>query len=103
MTPAELRTLLDAVGEGRLAADAAHTRLLAELRDLPFEDLGFARVDHHRAIRQGFPEVILGPGKTVDQIVTIALRIVERGHPLLVTRLDPLAAPEVVAAVPDAE
>jgi NCAIR mutase (PurE)-related protein len=88
MTPAELRALLDAVGEGRLTAADAHNRLLAELRERPFEDLGFARVDHHRAIRQGFPEVILGLGKTPDQIVTIARRIVDRGHPLLVTRTD---------------
>ena len=103
MTPAELRTLLDAVSEGHLAADAAHTRLLEAMRDQPFEDLGFARVDHHRAIRQGFPEVILGLGKTVDQIITIALRIVDRGHPLLVTRIEAAAAREVIAAVPDAE
>ena len=88
MTPAELRTLLDAVGEGRITTDNAHDRLLAELRERPFEDLGFARVDHHRAVRQGFPEVILGLGKTPDQIVTIAERIVARGQPLLVTRAD---------------
>jgi NCAIR mutase (PurE)-related protein len=102
MTPAELRTLLDAVGDGRLSADAAHQRLLAELRDQPFEDLGFARVDHHRAIRQGFPEVILGLGKTPDQIATIASRIVDRGHPLLVTRLDEATARQVQDAIPDA-
>jgi pyridinium-3,5-biscarboxylic acid mononucleotide synthase len=88
MTPAELRILLDAVGEGRITTEHAHDRLLAELRDRPFEDLGFARVDHHRPVRQGFPEVILGLGKTPDQIVTIAERIVARGQPLLVTRAD---------------
>jgi NCAIR mutase (PurE)-related protein len=103
MTPAELRIMLEAVGEGRLAAEAAHTRLLAELRDRPFEDLGFARVDHHRSIRQGFPEVILGLGKTPEQIATIAARIVERGQPLLVTRADPAAWESVQAVVPDAE
>jgi pyridinium-3,5-biscarboxylic acid mononucleotide synthase len=102
MTPAELRTLLDAVGEGRLPADTAHQRLLSELRDQPFEDLGFARVDHHRAIRQGFPEVILGLGKTPQQITAIALRIIERGHPLLVTRLETAAAAHVLAAIPEA-
>jgi NCAIR mutase (PurE)-related protein len=99
MTPAELRTLLDAVGEGRLSTDAAHARLLAELRDQPFEDIGFARVDHHRAIRQGFPEVILGVGKTPEQIVTIARSIVERGHPLLATRIDEDTARHVQAAI----
>src|SRR5688500_10039125 len=86
MTPSELRSLLDAVGEGRMNSQDAHQRILAELRSLPYEDLGFARVDHHRSIRQGFPEVILGLGKTPDQIAAIASRIVERGHPLLVTR-----------------
>ena len=102
MTPAELRTLLDAVGEGRLGADAAHTRILAELRDRPFEDLGFARVDHHRGIRQGFPEVILGLGKTAEQITTIALRLVERDNPLLVTRVDVATADHVRKAIPAA-
>ena len=57
----------------------------------PFEDLGFAKLDHHRSIRQGFPEVILGIGKTPDQIATIAGQIVSRGHPLLVTRTDEAA------------
>ena len=103
MTPAELRTLLDAVGEGRITTDDAHQRLLAELRDRPFEDLGFARVDHHRQIRQGFPEVILGLGKTPDQIATIAERIVARGHPLLVTRADEVAWHAVHERIADAQ
>jgi pyridinium-3,5-biscarboxylic acid mononucleotide synthase len=103
MSPAELRHLLEAVGEGRLSAADATTRLVAEMRGQPFEDLGFARVDHHRAIRQGFPEVILGLGKTPDQIAAIATRIVERGNPLLVTRADELAWQRVQAAIPDAE
>jgi NCAIR mutase (PurE)-related protein len=103
MTPAELRTLLDAVSEGRIATGAAHERLLAELRDRPFEDLGFARVDHHRPVRQGFPEVILGLGKTPDQIVTIAERIVARGQPLLVTRADEVAWHAVRARIDDAQ
>jgi NCAIR mutase (PurE)-related protein len=76
--------------------------MLAELRDQPFENLGFARVDHHRAIRQGFPEVILGLGKTPDQIVSIATRIVEHGSPLLVTRADAAAWEAVQAKIPDA-
>lgn len=103
MTPAELRILLAAVGDGRLSANDAHARLLAEMRERPFEDLGFARVDHHRAIRQGFPEVILGLGKTAEQIATIARRIVERGHPLLVTRADERVWEQVHAVVPEAE
>jgi NCAIR mutase (PurE)-related protein len=73
------------------------------LREQPFEDLGFARVDHHRPIRQGFPEVILGLGKTPDQIAAIAARIVERGQPLLITRADEAAWHMVHAVIPDAE
>jgi NCAIR mutase (PurE)-related protein len=102
MTPAELRVLLDAVSERRIEPDLAHRHLLAAMRDQPFEDLGFARVDHHRAIRQGFPEVILGLGKTADQIAAIASRIVERGHPLLITRADELAWDRVHQAIPEA-
>ena len=86
--------------EGRLdPADAE--RLALEGAD-PFEDLGFARVDHHRAIRKGFPEVIFGQGKTPEQIAKIARAIVDRGHALLVTRTDAAAWPAVSAAVPDA-
>jgi NCAIR mutase (PurE)-related protein len=88
VTPDELRSLLDAVSGGRVSSHDAHQRLLAEMRAQPFEDLGYARVDHHRGIRQGFPEVILGLGKTAEQITRIATRIVTRGHPLLVTRVD---------------
>jgi len=65
------------------------------MRAAPFEDIGFARVDTHREMRQGFPEVILGLGKTPSQIAAIAVRIVGRGRPLLVTR----AQPEAFAAV----
>lgn len=102
MTPDQLRDLLDDVRDGRLAADAAHAKVLHALRDQPFEDLGFARVDHHRAVRQGFPEVILGLGKTPDQIAAIAERIVARGQPLLVTRADAAAWERVRAVVPEA-
>lgn len=102
MTPVELRALLDAVREGHVDPELAHRQLLGVMRDQPFEDLGFARVDHHRSIRQGFPEVILGIGKTPDQITAIAARIVERGHPLLVTRADPAAWQQVHAAIPEA-
>jgi NCAIR mutase (PurE)-related protein len=102
MTPAELRQLLLHVRDGSIAAADAETRLLAELRDRPFEDLGFAKVDHHRPIRQGFPEVVLGLGKTPAQIAAIATPIVERGHPLLVTRADKDAWAAVQGRIPDA-
>lgn len=102
MTPAELLRLLDDVREGRVETSDAHTRLLARLRAQPFEDIGFARVDHHRSIRQGFPEVILGLGKTPAQIAAIARPIVERGHPLLVTRAEPAVWEAVRADLPEA-
>ena len=103
MTPAELRTLLDAVREGRVEPRVAHQQLLGVMRDQPFEDLGFARIDHHRAIRQGFPEVVLGLGKSPEQIAAIATRIVQRDHPLLVTRVDRETWRHVQTLIPDAE
>jgi NCAIR mutase (PurE)-related protein len=102
MTPVELRALLDAVRAGRTEPELAHRQLLGVMRDQPYEDLGFARVDHHRSIRQGFPEVILGIGKTPEQIASIASRIVERGQPLLVTRADQVAWQRVHALIPEA-
>jgi len=102
MTPAELRVMLDAVSEGRLEPELAHRQVLTAMREEPFEDLGFARVDHHRAIRQGFPEVILGLGKSPDQIATIAARIMDRGGPLLITRADQLAWKRVHEMIPEA-
>ena len=72
------------------------------LRAAPFEDLGFARVDTHRAIRQGFPEVILGVGKTPAQIAAIAQRIVGAGQALLVTRATAEAFAAVLGVVPNA-
>jgi pyridinium-3,5-biscarboxylic acid mononucleotide synthase len=103
MTPAELRVLLDRVSGGQLSVDDAHKRLLDQLRDQPFEDLGFARVDHHRPIRQGIPEVILGLGKTPEQIAIIASRIVDRGDALLVTRADEAAWEHLRTRIPNAQ
>ena len=103
MTPAELRAILEQVSDGRTDAGHAYDRLLGAFRDQPFEDLGFATVDHHRSIRQGFAEVILGLGKTPSQIATIAAQIVGRGHPLLVTRADEAAWKAVQRLIPAAE
>ena len=103
MTPAELRTILEHVREGRTDTTQAYDQLLAAFRDQPFEDLGFAKVDHHRSMRQGFAEVILGLGKTPSQIATISAEIVGRGHPLLVTRADEAAWKAVQVLVPEAE
>jgi NCAIR mutase (PurE)-related protein len=98
-----LRTLLDEVREGRTGPAEAAERIRAALREQPFQDLGFAKVDHHRAIRQGFPEVVLGLGKTPAQVASIAGQIVARGHPLLVTRADEAGWQAVKAVVPQAE
>ncbi len=103
MNAPRLRDLLDRVHRGELSPEDAETALAGELRTLPFEDLGFARVDHHRALRQGFPEVILGLGKTPAQIASIAERIVSKGQTLLVTRADQAAYHAVRAVVPGAE
>ena len=88
--------LLAAVQRGTCSIDDA----LARLRSLPFEDLEFAKLDHHRALRNGFPEVILGEGKSTAQVITIAERMVASGVPVLITRLGAEVAGELVAAVP---
>jgi NCAIR mutase (PurE)-related protein len=90
----QLQELLEQVARGDLDTATAHGQLLEALRARPYEDLGFARVDHHRSVRQGFPEVVLGLGKTPAQIAAIAGEIVARGSTLLVTRasLDAFAA-----------
>jgi len=96
MTPERLRELLRSVAKSEVSIDDAFDRL----RTFSFEDLGFAKVDHHRALRTGVPEVILGEGKTTAQIVQIAERMRDAGDRVLITRLDPVAAAVVVAAVP---
>ena len=102
MNDRELRTLLDQIRDGALEPAAAAEHIGAALRAAPFEDLGFARVDTHREIRQGFPEVVLGLGKTPEQIGTIAERIAARGQSLLVTRANAPAWEEVRARLPEA-
>ena len=91
MNQQQLRELLKAVQAGTVTPDEAAERL----RHMPFEDLGFAKLDHHRSLRCGFPEVIFCQGKTVEQVVTIVGRMVEHGHTILATR----AGPEVYEAV----
>jgi pyridinium-3,5-biscarboxylic acid mononucleotide synthase len=102
MNPAQLRRLLEDVTHGEVSAERACAQILQVLRAAPFEDLGFARVDHHRSLRQGIPEVIFGQGKTPAQIAAIAGRIVARGHDLLVTRTDETAGEAVRAVAPAA-
>src|SRR5688500_17845386 len=102
MNTSELQQLLDDVKSGTLDPSAASERILAILRAAPFEDLGCARVDTHRELRQGFPEVILGLGKTPAQIAAIASRIVASGQALLVTRASDEAFAAVQAIAPAA-
>ena len=102
MNPSTLRALLDNVANGNVAASDAEQQLLSALRARPYEDLGFARVDHHRALRQGFPEVVLGLGKSPAQIAGIAREIVSRGSTLIVTRANEQAFEEVRRVVPGA-
>jgi NCAIR mutase (PurE)-related protein len=86
ISESELQRLLADVQSGDVDPTAATRRIVSALRAAPFEDLGFARVDTHRELRQGFAEVILGLGKTPSQIAAIAEKIVASGQPLLVTR-----------------
>jgi len=97
-----LKDLLDRVARGDADPADALEQLVEAFRAQPFEDLGFARIDHHRSIRQGFPEVILGLGKTPAQIAAIAKQIVSRGSTLLVTRATPEAFAEVRNVAADA-
>jgi pyridinium-3,5-biscarboxylic acid mononucleotide synthase len=87
MTESELLKLLGAVRSGKVAPAGA----LAELKNLPFEDLDFAKVDHHRALRQGFAEVVFGKGKTAGQVAEIVKSLLGRKpgrQNVLVTRAD---------------
>ncbi len=82
MDPKDLRALLESVRDGRIPPAEAAERL----RTLPDEDLGFAKVDHHRALRRGFPEAVFGAGKTPEQVAAIVDRIAGHGQNVLVTR-----------------
>ncbi len=84
MTEKKIRALLDQVRQGKLDVDAA----VGRLKHLPFEDLGFAKIDHHRALRQGMPEVILGRGKRPEQVVGVVKKMLRTSPNVLVTRAD---------------
>src|SRR5947208_2706307 len=99
MDQTHLRSLLEEVQSGAVGVDAA----LDRLRHLPFEDLGFAKVDHHRALRQGMPEVIFGKGKTAQQIVEIASTLLNRNSNVLITRTDESVAQSIAERFPEAE
>jgi hypothetical protein len=95
MDRTSIETLLHDVHDGRIAVEDA----LGRLKNLPFEDLGFAKLDHHRALRTGMPEVIFAAGKTVNQVAQIFVRMVAAGGNVLATR----ATDEMFAAVQQVE
>ena len=95
----QLRSLLEQVQSGAVAIDAA----LDRMRHMPFEDLGFAKLDHHRALRHGITEVIFGKGKTADQVAGIAEKLLDRSQNLLITRTDESIASRLKTRYAEAE
>ena len=93
-----LKALLRSVAAGQLPIEAAAERIAA----LPYEDIGYAHVDHHRAIRKGIPEVIFGQGKSAEQIAGIMEKMIPQGHVVLVSRLAPSKAERLCARFPEA-
>ncbi|HET6453678.1 MAG TPA: nickel pincer cofactor biosynthesis protein LarB [Armatimonadota bacterium] len=98
MNDQSLRDILDSVKSGELSVQEA----VGRLRHLPYEDLGFAKVDHHRSLRTGFPEVIFCQGKSSEQVVEIIKRLAERNPVVLATRADEAIYEAVRKAVPHA-
>ena len=94
----KLRALLDSLREGAVSVDEA----LDRLKDLPYEDLGFAAIDHHRSLRRGFPEVVYGEGKTPEQIAIIGETLARKQGRLLVTRIGPETYQALKERVPGA-
>jgi NCAIR mutase (PurE)-related protein len=99
MTEDQVRKILEEHKAGGISSDDA----LHRLRALPFEDLGFANIDHHRALRQGFPEVVFGAGKTVEQVGRIVESMDKNEHNILVTRATADQFQRVKQIAPEAE
>src|SRR5437868_9391932 len=99
MDPDQLRSLFEQVRAGAVDVEAAMVRM----RHLPFEDLGFARIDHHRALRHGMPEVIFALGKTAEHVISIAGALLARSENVLITRTTPAMADRVLSALPGGE
>jgi NCAIR mutase (PurE)-related protein len=97
MDRSRLAQLLDAVQSQTLDVASA----LAELAQLPFSDLSYARVDHHRALRMGMAEVVFAPGKSVEHMAGVCSRLIEAGQDVLVTRLEPAVFAELAERVPE--
>ena len=99
MTEDQIRKILEEYKAGGISSDDA----LHRLQSLPFEDLGFANVDHHRSLRQGFPEVIFGSGKTVDQVAKIVESMHKHDHNILITRTNASQFERIKQIAPGAE
>ena len=99
MNETKLRELLEKIRAGDLSVNLG----IEALKKLPFEDLGWACLDHHRHIREGFPEVVYGPGKTCEQLVGIVSKLISVGGPVLVTRVSEEQSESVVQAIPEIE
>src|SRR5581483_6235389 len=99
MNEAQLRALFEQLREGAVDVEQA----LTKVRHMPYEDLGFAKVDHHRALRHGMPEVIFGLGKTNEEIIGIAAALLDRSPNVLITRVTPDCAHEVLEKFPGGE
>jgi len=98
MTEAEIKRVLESFRKGELSESEA----LDRFRNMPYEDLEFANLDHHRTVRQGYPEVIFGAGKTDEQVLEIVRAMLERDHNVLVTRSSASAYEGVRTLAPDA-
>jgi len=99
MDPGQLRSLLEEVRVGEVDVDVA----LQRLRHMPFEDLGFAKVDHHRALRHGIPEVVFAKGKTPAQVVAITGTLLEASQNVLITRASRECVDSVLSTFPEGE
>ena len=99
MNETRLRDLLEKIRAGDLSVNLG----IDALKKLPFENLGWACLDHHRHIREGFPEVVYGPGKTCEQLVGIISKLISAGGPVLVTRVSEEQSESVVQAIPEIE
>ncbi|MBW2090736.1 MAG: nickel pincer cofactor biosynthesis protein LarB [Deltaproteobacteria bacterium] len=96
MNSERIRNTLEKVRRGEVSVDQA----LSDLKTLPFEEIDCATVDHHRTLRQGYPEVIFGQGKTADEIISIMTSLVNAGENVLVTKLPPEAVPSIEKEFP---
>ena len=99
MNEDQIRMLLEDVRSGASDVESA----LHRIRHLPFEDLGFAKIDHHRALRHGMPEVIFGLGKSEDYVIAIARKLLAHEGNVLITRTTPSMAERVIQELPGAE